>query len=134
MLQSLWDDFKGLNEKELAPPKVGITVTESAREKIASMCAENKMEAVRPYVYGGGCGGMQHSLTFAESKEDRDIEVAPYVYVDPIAYQFMVGSTIDYDTSGMNPTFVFMDVFKEQGGSGTCGGCGAATGPGYSPH
>ena len=72
------------------------------------MCAENKMEAVRPYVYGGGCGGMQHSLTFADSKEERDIEVAPYVYVDPIAYQFMVGSTIDYDTSGMSPTFVFI--------------------------
>ena len=132
MLQSLWDDFKGIGKEELAPPKVGITVTESAREKIVSMCAENKMEAVRPYVYGGGCGGMQHSLTFADSKEERDIEVAPYVYVDPIAYQFMVGSTIDYDTSGMSPTFVFSDVFKEQGGSGTCGGCGGATGPGNS--
>ena len=131
MLKSLWDDFKGLDEKDLAPPKIGITVTESAREKIASMCAENKMEAVRPYVYGGGCGGMQHSLTFADSKEERDIEAAPYVYVDPIAYQFMVGSTIDYDTSGMSPSFVFMDVFKEQGGSGTCGGCGGATGPGW---
>ena len=130
MLQSLWDDFKGV-EMDAPPKKVGITVTESAREKIASMCAENKMEAVRPYVYGGGCGGMQHSLTFAESKEERDIEVAPYVYVDPIAYQFMVGSTIDYDTSGMSPSFVFMDVFKEQGGSGTCGGCGGATGPGW---
>ena len=130
MLKNLYDDQMGL-EKELAPSKEGITVTESAKEKIASMCLENNMEAIRPFVYGGGCGGMQHSLTFADSKEERDIEVAPYVYVDPIAYQFMVGSTIDYDTSGMSPSFVFMDVFKEQGGSGTCGGCGGATGPGY---
>ena len=130
MLQNLYDDQIGL-EKELAPRKEGLTVTEVALEKIASMCLENNMEAVRPYVYGGGCSGMQHSLTFAESKEERDIEVAPYVYVDPIAYQFMVGSTIDYDTSGMSPSFVFMDVFKEQGGSGTCGGCGGATGPGW---
>ena len=130
MLKNLYDDQMGL-EKELAPSKEGITVTESAKEKIASMCLENNMEAIRPFVYGGGCGGMQHSLTFAESKEERDIEVAPYVYVDPIAYQFMVGSTIDYDTSGMSPSFVFMDVFKEQGGSGTCGGCGGATGPGW---
>ena len=130
MLKNLYDDQMGL-EKELAPPKEGITVTESAKEKIASMCLENNMEAIRPFVYGGGCGGMQHSLTFADSKEERDIEVAPYVYVDPIAYQFMVGSTIDYDTSGMSPSFVFMDVFKEQGGSGTCGGCGGATGPGW---
>ena len=130
MLQNLYDEQRGL-EKELAPRKEGLTVTEVALEKIASMCLENNMEAVRPYVYGGGCSGMQHSLTFAESKEERDIEVAPYVYVDPIAYQFMVGSTIDYDTSGMSPSFVFMDVFKEQGGSGTCGGCGGATGPGW---
>ena len=89
------------------------------------------MEAVRPYVYGGGCSGMQHSLTFADSKDKRDIEIAPYVYVDPVAYAFMEGATIDYDTSGMSPTFVFNDVFKEQGGTGMCGGCGGATGPGY---
>ena len=130
MLQNLYDEQRGL-EKELAPRKEGLTVTEVALKKIASMCLENNMEAVRPYVYGGGCSGMQHSLTFAESKEERDIEVAPSVYVDPIAYQFMIGATIDYDTSGMSPSFVFMDVFKEQGGSGTCGGCGGATGPGW---
>ena len=130
MLQSLYDDQIGL-EKELAPPKEGVTVTEAALEKIASMCLENNMEAVRPFVYGGGCSGMQHSLTFADSKEKRDIEIAPYVYVDPVAYAFMEGATIDYDTSGMSPTFVFNDVFKEQGGTGMWGGCGGATGPGY---
>ena len=124
------EDQRGL-EEELKPKKEGITVTDAAKEKIASMCVENNMEAVRPYVYGGGCGGMQHSMTFAEQKEDRDLEIAPHVFVDPIAYQFMVGSTIDYETSGLSPSFVFHDVFKEQGGSGTCGGCGGATGPGY---
>ena len=131
MLQSLYDDQMGL-EKELAPPKEGITITESAREKIASMCVENNMLAVRPFVYGGGCGGMQHSMTFADSMEESDVEIAPYVYVDPIAYQFMVGSTIDYETSGMSPTFVFHDVFKEQGRTGMRGGRGGATGPGNS--
>ena len=130
MLQSLWDDFRGV-EIDTAPKKEGVTVTEAAKEKIASMCLENNMEAVRPYVYGGGCSGMQHSLTFADSKEERDIEIAPYVYVDPVALAFMEGATIDYDTSGMSPTFVFNDVFKEQGGTGMCGGCGGATGPGY---
>ena len=130
MLQSLYDDQIGL-EKELAPRQEELTVTEVALEKIASMCLENNMEAVRPYVYGGGCSGMQHSLTFVDSKEERDIEIAPYVYVDPVAYAFMEGATIDYDTSGMSPTFVFNDVFKEQGGTGMCGGCGGATGQGY---
>ena len=130
MLQSLYDDQIGL-EKELAPPKEGVTVTEAALEKIASMCLDNNMEAVRPFVYGGGCSGMQHSLTFADQKEERDTEIAPYLYVDPVAYQFMDGATIDYETTGMSPSFVFHDVFKEQGGTGMCGGCGGATGPGY---
>ena len=111
-----------------------ITVTEAAQKKIAEMCLENNMPAVRPFVHGGGCSGMSHSMTFADEKDWRDTEVAPYVYVDPICMQYMDGATIDYDTSGMSPTFVFQDVFKAQGGSGVCGGCGAATGPGYSPH
>ena len=108
-----------------------ITVTEEARKKIESMCDENGMIGVRAFVHGTGCAGMAHSMTFVEEKEKRDIEVAPYVYIDPIAMQFMEGATIHYDTSGMSPTFEFRDVFKEQGGTGMCGGCGAATGPGY---
>ena len=109
-----------------------ITVTEEAKEKIASMCLENNMEAVRPFVMGGGCGGMTHSLTFADQREKRDTEIAPHVYIDPVALSFMDGATIDYDTSGMSPTFVFHDVFKEQCVSGMFGGCGGATGPGNS--
>jgi iron-sulfur cluster assembly accessory protein len=111
-----------------------ITITDAALEKIDALCLENNMAAVRPFVYGGGCSGMAHSMTFAEEKLEKDTEVAPRVYVDPIALTFMKGATIDYDTSGMSPSFVFKDVFKEQGGSGMCGGCGASTGPGYSPH
>ena len=108
-----------------------VTVTESARTKIREMCDENAMVGVRAFVYGGGCSGMQHSMTFVDIVEERDTEVAPHVYLDPVAYAYMDGATIDYDTSGMSPTFVFHDVFKEQGGTGMCGGCGSATGPGY---
>ncbi len=108
-----------------------ITITDAALEKIDTLCLENNMEAVRPFIHGGGCSGLQHGMTFAEEKFEKDTVVAPNVYVDPIAMTFMRGATIDYDTSGMSPSFVFKDVFKEQGGSGLCGGCGAATGPGH---
>ena len=103
-----------------------ITVTETAQKKIAEMCVESNVVAVRPFVAGTGCSGMTHSLTFADQKLDRDTEVVPYLIIDPVAHQFMDGATIDYDTSDMNPTFVFLDVFKGQGGSGMCGGCGGA--------
>ena len=112
-----------------------ITVTENAREKVTELLeAAPDMSAVRIFVQGGGCAGMQHSMTFADKKEERDIEFAPKFYIDPVAIHFMDGATIDYENDGFHESFVFHDVFKAQGGSGTCGGCGAATGPGYEPH
>ena len=103
-----------------------ITVTESALKKVDSICTEANMEAVRVFVSGGGCSGMKHAMTFSNTKDERDTELAPNLYIDPIALQFMDGATIDYDVSVMNPTFVFTDVFKAQGGSGMCGGCGGS--------
>ena len=103
-----------------------ITVTESATNKIESLCVENNMEAIRPFVHGTGCSGMSHSLTFADEKSELDTQISPYLIIDPVAYQFMDEATIDYDTSGMSPSFVFIDVFKGQGGTGMCGGCGGA--------
>ena len=58
MLKDMWDDFRGLDEEGLKSPKekkVGITVTNEALKKIESMCDENGMIGVRPYVFGGGC-------------------------------------------------------------------------------
>ena len=108
-----------------------IAVTNSAMDKVADLLAANEgVSAVRVYVYGGGCSGMQHSMTFSDAKGDRDIEIAPNLLIDPVAAQFMDGATIDYTNDGFHETFVFNDVFKAQGGSGTCGGCGAAMGPG----
>ena len=101
-------------------------ITESAINKIKSLCLENNMEAIRPFVHGTGCSGMSHSLTFADEKSELDTQIAPYLIIDPVAYQFMNEATIYYDTSGINPSFVFIDVFKDQGGSGMCGGCGGA--------
>lgn len=111
-----------------------IKVTEAALTKINQLCLENNMPAVRPFVAGGGCSGMQHGMTFADEKRTTDIEIAPSIVIDPFAYAFMDGATIDYVDDGFKETFVFNDVFKHQGGSGLCGGCGAATGPGYAPH
>ena len=109
---------------------MSVEVTPEARKKIIEMCTENAMVGVRAFVYGGGRSGMQHSMTFVDEVEKRDTEVAPYVYIDPVALGYMDGATIHYDESGMSPSFVFQDVFKEQGGTGMCGGCGSAMGPG----
>jgi len=104
-----------------------ITITDSAKKKVNELL-ENapEMEAVRIFVAGGGCGGMEHGMTFADVKEKRDTELTPQFYIDPVALQFMDGATIDYESDGIKDSFVFRDVFKEQGGTGSCGGCGSA--------
>ena len=109
-----------------------ITVTENAQKKVGELLkGAPEMTAVRVFVAGSGCSGMTHGMTFADTKEARDIEFAPKFYIDPIAIHFMDGATIDYENDGFKDSFVFHDVFKEQGGTGMCGGCGGATGPGY---
>ena len=105
---------------------MNITVTEAARNKVDAICIEANIGAVRVFVSGGGCSGMKHAMTFADEKDSRDTEFAPNMYIDPVAFQFMDGATIDYDVSAISPTFVFTDVFKAQGGSGMCGGCGGS--------
>ena len=80
MLQSLWDDFRGL-EEELKPPKekkVGITVTEEALKKIESMCDENGMVGVRPYVFGGGCSGMATAFDLTRPELEGQYQVTVY--------------------------------------------------------
>ena len=45
-----------------------IAVTDSAKQKVSSLLEEagDQVEAVRVYVYGGGCSGMKYGMTFAE--------------------------------------------------------------------
>ena len=109
---------------------MNITVTETAQKEMINLATNNGQIGVRAYIYGGGCAGAQHGLTFVEELSELDTEVSDMFYVDPVAVSYLDGATIDYDASGISPTFVFIDVFKQQGGTGTCGGCGAATGPG----
>ena len=109
-----------------------LVVTASARDKIAHLLeeADQSVDSVRIFVSGGGCGGMNYGMTFAESREIRDsvIEDAEgcKVVVDPIALCYLQGAEVDYVDDGVNTSFVFNNVFKAVGGSGACGGCGGA--------
>ena len=107
-----------------------IDVTASAREKIASLISDTNGEAtaVRIYVSGGGCSGMNYGMTFAEQQESRDSTMSGQdgfkLVVDPFALSFLGGAEVDYVDDGVNATFVFNNVFQAVGGSGACGGCG----------
>ena len=108
-----------------------IAVTDNAKEKVAALLKEagNQVEAIRVYVYGGGCSGMKYGMTFAEQKESSDAMMEDgevKIVIDPVALSFLKGAEIDYADDGVNSSFVFNNVFQSVGGSGSCGGCGSA--------
>ncbi|NKB77820.1 MAG: iron-sulfur cluster assembly accessory protein [Gammaproteobacteria bacterium] len=110
-----------------------LVVTPSAIEKITSLVNDTNGEvaAVRIYVAGGGCSGMNYGMTFAEAEESIDSVLSNdkgfKLVVDPIALGFLGGAEVDYVDDGVNASFVFNNVFQAVGGSGSCGGCGGAS-------
>ncbi|MEM7196393.1 MAG: iron-sulfur cluster assembly accessory protein [Pseudomonadota bacterium] len=107
-----------------------LNVTESAREKITALVEDTDGEAgaVRIYVAGGGCSGMNYGMTFAVKEDEFDSVMTDgngfKLVVDPIALSFLGGAEVDYVDDGLNASFVFNNVFQSVGGSGACGGCG----------
>ncbi|MDD9822129.1 MAG: iron-sulfur cluster assembly accessory protein [Gammaproteobacteria bacterium] len=109
-----------------------LQVTADAKRKITDLVQGTGGEAaaVRIYVSGGGCSGMNYGMTFAEQPEALDSTMNGgdgfQLVVDPVALGFLKGAEIDYVDDGINASFVFNNVFQAIGGSGACGGCGGA--------
>ncbi len=108
-----------------------IRVTESAGNKMSELIhsTDESIIGIRVYVSGGGCGGMNYGMTYAESETDYDrvLEGDNFrLYADTVALQYLAGAEIDYVDDGIQATFVFHNVFQSVGGSGACGGCGGA--------
>lgn len=104
---------------------------EAVQQLIALTENEESVNGVRIFVSGGGCSGMQYGMTFVEQPSQFDSvweKDGLKVYVDSVALSYLEGVEIDYQTQGNGASFVFKNVFLKTGGSGTCGGCGAAGG------
>jgi len=124
-----------ISEHPAYDPTIGdadLRVTADAKRKITDLVQGTGGEAaaVRIYVSGGGCSGMNYGMTFAEQAEASDSTMNDgngfQLVVDPVALGFLRGAEIDYVDDGINASFVFNNVFQAIGGSGACGGCGGA--------
>ncbi len=110
-----------------------LEVTESAQAKLGEIISQSEEEiaGIRIYVGGGGCGGMSYGMTFTDeiSEFDTLLEFDEFkVLVDVVALNYLRGAQVDYVQDMGSEKFVFNNVFAETGGSGVCGGCGAAGG------
>jgi len=89
---------------EPAPSEVEvptITLTDSAAGRVRRLLEERQLpgHALRVFVSGGGCSGMQYGMALEGQPRETDHRFAfggVDVVVDPISMEYLTGSTIDY--------------------------------------
>lgn len=112
-----------------------LEVTGSAQDKLHEIVSQTDedVSAIRIYISGGGCGGLSYGMTFTDDRSvfDTVLQFEGFsILVDVVALNYLKGAQIDYIQEVGRERFVFNNVFAETGGSGVCGGCGAAGGGG----
>src|SRR5579862_8379574 len=78
-----------------------VTLTESAAEQIISLLErEGKTDAaLRVFVSGGGCSGLNYGMAIDESIEEGDVVFSSFgvkVVVDQLSINYIRGASVDY--------------------------------------
>lgn len=98
----------------------------AAVNKIQDMAAKENLEGygVRVMIVGGGCSGFNYDMDFENEARDGD-QVFEFhdlkVYVDPMSFQYLSGTTVDYVESFSQSGFHFDNPNAKR----TCG-CGSS--------
>src|SRR5690606_40132426 len=96
--------------------------TQGAANKVKSLVDEegNPRLKLRVFVQGGGCSGFQYGFTFDEEVSDDDTTIereGVQLLVDPMSFQYLVGSEIDYKDDLEGSQF----VIRNPNANTTCG-------------
>jgi iron-sulfur cluster insertion protein len=103
-----------------------LVFTDAAAGKVRELVLEEQNPALklRVYVQGGGCSGFQYGFTFDEELAEGDFSVendGVQLIVDPMSFQYLMGSEIDYSESLQGAQF----VIRNPNAKTTCG-CGSS--------
>jgi iron-sulfur cluster insertion protein len=103
-----------------------ISITQVAAEKVKEIAGAEGLEGqgLRLRVIGGGCAGFQYDLYFEETPTDLDERFdsrGVALFIDPLSYQYLDGTEIDYVEGAMGAGF----KFGNPNVSGSCG-CGSS--------
>ena len=136
---------------ELELPKTtGVTLTERAAEEIRGLLdRQGKPDAaLRVFVSGGGCSGLNYGMAIDDSVEEGDFVYTCHgvkVVVDPLSVNYIKGASVDYvedvmgggfkienpnaaRSCGCGSSFSTEDEAAEPASGGGCcssgGGCG----------
>lgn len=103
-----------------------INLSARAVKKVRELVAEEENQALklRVYITGGGCSGFQYGFSFEEAVAEDDAAIerdGVTVLVDPMSFQYLVGSEVDY-TEGLEGSRF---VVNNPNAATTCG-CGSS--------
>lgn len=78
-----------------------VNLTPAAAEKLSGIMTQKGMvdsHALRVFVKGGGCGGMQYGMTFDEARDGDEVyeQHGLRVIVDSTSLFYIDGANIDY--------------------------------------
>jgi iron-sulfur cluster assembly accessory protein len=81
--------------------ETAIHLTEAAAGRVRSLIEEKNLpgHALRVFVSGGGCSGMQYGMALEGQPRPNDLRFTfsgVDVVVDPLSIDYLAGSTIDY--------------------------------------
>ena len=104
----------------------GINLPARAVTKVRDLVTEEENEELklRVFITGGGCSGFQYGFTFDELMADDDTVIereGVTVLVDPMSFQYLAGSEVDY-TEGLEGSRF---VINNPNATATCG-CGSS--------
>ncbi len=128
-----------------------VNITPSAAAKLTGLMQEKQLEgyALRVFVAGGGCSGLQYGMTFDNENHPGDTDFVSSglpVRVDPMSAKYIGGANIDYVDSLMgggfkidNPNAVascgcgtsFRPREEDEDAPAASGGCGSGCGCGH---
>ena len=90
---------------------ISMTFSDAAAVKVKALIEEEENEQLklRVFVTGGGCSGFEYGFTFDEDVEEDDTQVSKAgvaLLIDPLSYQYLAGSVIDYQEDLQGSRFV----------------------------
>ncbi|HQV41720.1 MAG: iron-sulfur cluster insertion protein ErpA [Moraxellaceae bacterium] len=103
-----------------------MTLTDSAASKVRKLReSEGSPDLkLRVYITGGGCSGFSYGFTFDEETKEGDstfINGDVTMLVDPMSFQYLAGSEVDYTEGLQGSQF----VINNPNATSTCG-CGSS--------
>ena len=106
-----------------------VSLTPTASAKLLGIMSEKQLDnhALRVFVSGGGCSGLQYGMTFDEDvyPGDTEFEVEGLkVRVDPMSARYVQGANIDFQDSLMGGGFKIDNPNAVSSCGCGSGGCG----------